>query len=126
MCVCVRVSICVYVCACACVCVCPLFCLFTGASKFIIILSIYLSSHNKSCNYATSYVFSTMHRCTPCSYIYHISRNIDSDFNLTIWRSHKDHQINLRNYQSIYTTSIGFSTYSTQNCQFKILPTAFF
>ena len=27
--------------------------------------------------------------------------------------------------RSIYTTSMGFSTYSTQNCQFKIPPTAF-
>ena len=44
---------------------------------------------------------------------YRIRRNIDSDFNLAIWQSHKDHQINLRHYQSIYTTSMGFSTYST-------------
>ena len=29
-------------------------------------------------------------------------------------------------YQYIYTTGMGFSTYSTQNHQFKISPTAFF
>ena len=29
---------------------------------------------------------------------YRISRNIDSDFNLVIWQSHKDRQINLRHY----------------------------
>ena len=34
--------------------------------------------------------------------LYHISRNIDSDFNLVIWRLHKDYQINLHHYQSIY------------------------
>ena len=36
-------------------------------------------------------------------YMYHIRRNIDSDFNLAIWRSCKDCQINLRHYQSIYS-----------------------
>ena len=64
------------------------------------------------------------HISTDCSE-YRISRNIDSDFNLVIWRLHKDRQINLRHYWSIYTTSMGFSTYSTQKCQFIILPTAF-
>ena len=29
---------------------------------------------------------------------YHMSRNIDSDFNLAIRRSHKDDQINLHHY----------------------------
>ena len=57
---------------------------------------------------------------------YHINRNIDSDFNLAIWQLHKDHQINLRHYQSISTTSMCFFTYSTQNRQFKILPQRFF
>ena len=52
--------------------------------------------------------------------IYHIRRNIDSDFNLAIRRLRKDHQINLCHYLSIYTTSMDFSTYSTQNRQFKI------
>ena len=57
---------------------------------------------------------------------YRISRNIDSDFNLAIWRLHKDRQINSCHYRSIfYTTSMGFSTYSAQNRQFKIPPTAF-
>ena len=56
---------------------------------------------------------------------YRISRNIDSDFNLAIWWSRKDCQINLHHYRSIYTTSMGFSTYSTQNRQFKIPPTVF-
>ena len=46
-------------------------------------------------------------------------------FILAIWRSRKDHQIHLRHYRSICTTSMGFSTYSTQNCHFKIPPTAF-
>ena len=54
-----------------------------------------------------------------------IRRNIDSDFNLAIWWLHKNHQINLCHYQSIYNTSMGFSTYSTQNLQLKIPPTAF-
>ena len=35
---------------------------------------------------------------------YCIRRNIDSDFNLAIWQSHKDCQINLRHYRSFYTT----------------------
>ena len=39
---------------------------------------------------------------------YNISGNIDSDFNLAIWQSRKDCQINLCHYQSIYTTSMGF------------------
>ena len=39
---------------------------------------------------------------------YHISRNIDSDFNLAIWQSRKDHQINLHHYWSIYATSMDF------------------
>ena len=57
---------------------------------------------------------------------YCISRNIDSDFNLAIRRSSKDCQINLRNCRSICTTSMSFpTTYSTQNRQFKIPPTAF-
>ena len=33
---------------------------------------------------------------------YRISRNIDSDFNLAIWRTRQDRQINLRHYRSIY------------------------
>ena len=57
---------------------------------------------------------------------YRIRRNIDSDFNLAIWQSHKDRQINLHHYQSIYPTSMGFSTYSTQNCQFNIPSTVSF
>ena len=56
---------------------------------------------------------------------YRIRRNIDSDFNLAVWQSRKDCQINLCHFQSIYTTIMGFTTYSTQNRQFKILPTAF-
>ena len=55
---------------------------------------------------------------------YCISRNIDSDFNLAIWQKHRDRQINLRHYRSIYTTSMGFSPYSTEIRQFKIPPTA--
>ena len=51
---------------------------------------------------------------------YCISRNIDSDFNLAIWRTHRDHQIYLCHYRSIYTTSMGFSPYSTEIRQFKI------
>ena len=67
--------------------------------------------------------------CTVVSYcmcgvdtvmLYCISRNIDSDFNLVIWRSCKDRQINLRHYQSIYTTSMGFPPYSNDIRQFKI------
>ena len=57
--------------------------------------------------------------------IYRISRNIDNDLNLAIWRTHQDCQVNLRHYQSIYTTSMGFSPHRTEICQFKILPTAF-
>ena len=48
-----------------------------------------------------------------------LGRNIDGDFNLAIWQSHKDRQINLRHYRSFYTTSMGFSTDGTQNHQFK-------
>ena len=58
--------------------------------------------------------------------IYRIRRNIDSDFNVAIWRLREDHQINLRHYRSIYTISMGFSTYSTQNRQFKIPSTVSF
>ena len=58
--------------------------------------------------------------------IYRISRNIDSDFNLAIWRMHRDRQIYLHHYRSIYTTSMGFSPYSTEIRQFKIPPTALF
>ena len=58
--------------------------------------------------------------------IYRISRNIDSDFNLAIWRRHPDRQINLRYYRSIYTTGIGYSPYSTEIRQYKIPPTALF
>ena len=57
--------------------------------------------------------------------IYCISRNIDSDFNLVIWRWCKDHQTNLSHYRSIYTTSMGFSPYSNEIRQFKIQPTVF-
>ena len=57
--------------------------------------------------------------------IYRISRSIDSDFNLAIWQTRQDHQINLCHYQSIYTTSMGFSSHRTEICQFKITPTAF-
>ena len=53
---------------------------------------------------------------------YLIRRNIDSNFNLAIWQSSKDRH----HYQSIYTTSMGFSTYSTQNRQFKIPQITFF
>ena len=56
---------------------------------------------------------------------YRISRNIDSGFNLAIWQTHQDRQINLRHYQSIYTTSISFSLHRTEIRQFKILPTVF-
>ena len=56
---------------------------------------------------------------------YRISRNIDSDFNLVIWRMHQDRQINLCHYRSIYTTSMSFSPHRTEIRQFKILPTAF-
>ena len=58
--------------------------------------------------------------------IYRINRNIDSDFNLVIWRTHRDCQINLRHYRSICTASMGFSPCSTEICQFKIPPTALF
>ena len=34
-----------------------------------------------------------------------VSKNIDSDFNLAIWQSRKDCQINLRHYRSIYTAA---------------------
>ena len=54
-----------------------------------------------------------------------ISRNIDSDFNLVIWQSRKDCQINSHHYQSIYTTSMGYSPYSNEICQFKIPSPAF-
>ena len=60
------------------------------------------------------------------SYIYRISRNIDSDFNLAIWLTRQGRQIKLRHYQSIYTTGMGFSPYSTEIRQFKIPPTALF
>ena len=46
--------------------------------------------------------------------IYRISRNIDSDLNLAIWRSCKGRQINLRHYRSIYIRSMGFSPYSNE------------
>ena len=59
-----------------------------------------------------------------CMYVYRISRNIDSDFNLAIWRTRQDRQINLRHYRSIYTTSMGFSPHRTKIRQFKIPPTA--
>ena len=36
---------------------------------------------------------------------YRMNRNIDSDFNLAIWRTCQDCQINLRHYQSIYVTA---------------------
>ena len=39
---------------------------------------------------------------------------------------HQDRQINLHYHRSIYTTSMGFSPYSTEIHQFKILPTALF
>ena len=61
-----------------------------------------------------------------CLIKYHISRNIDGDFNLAIRRMHQNRQINLCHYQSIYTISIGFSPYITEIHQFKILPTALF
>ena len=58
--------------------------------------------------------------------IYRISRNIDSDFNLVIWQiTYKDHQMKLYHYQSVYTTSMGFSPHRTEIRQFKILPTTF-
>ena len=63
--------------------------------------------------------------CLTYGWMYSIKRNIDSDFNLVIWRSHEDRQINLCHYRSIYTTSMGFSPYSNNIHQFKILPTAF-
>ena len=56
-------------------------------------------------------------------YMYCISRNIDSDFNLAIWQTRQDRQINLRHYHSIYTTSMGFSPHRTEIRQFEILPT---
>ena len=55
-----------------------------------------------------------------------ISRNIDSDFNLAVWQTHQDRQINLCHYRSIYTTGMGFCPYSTEIRQFKILPTVCF
>ena len=66
------------------------------------------------------------HRNCLVMIVYHhiytnISRNIDSDFNVAIWRC----QINLCHYWSIYTTSMGFAPYSNEICQFNILPTAF-
>ena len=61
-----------------------------------------------------------------CLIKYHISRNIDSDFNLVIWQMHQNRQINLCHYQSTYTISIGFSPYITEIHQFKIPPTALF
>ena len=57
---------------------------------------------------------------------YCISRNIDSDFNLTIWRSRKDHQISLCQYQSIYTTyKHGFSPYSNESLNIKFCQQCF-
>ena len=56
---------------------------------------------------------------------YHISRNIDSDFNLAIYQPRKDRQINLRHYRSMYTTIMGYSLYSNESHQFKIPQTAF-
>ena len=53
---------------------------------------------------------------------YRISRNIDSDFNLVLWLTHRDCQINLRHYRSICTTSMGFSPCSAvlkQRCLSK-------
>ena len=44
---------------------------------------------------------------------------------ILIWQLHKDLQINLCHYRSIYTTSMGFSPYSTEIRQFKISPTAY-
>ena len=44
---------------------------------------------------------------------------------ILIWQSHKDRQINLRHYRSIYTTSMGFSPYSNEIHQFKIPPAVF-
>ena len=44
---------------------------------------------------------------------------------ILIWWSHKDCQINLCRYRSIYTTSIGFSPYSNEICQYEIPLTAF-
>ena len=75
-----------------------------------------------------SYDKSAMNNTFLYTYIhtYRISRNIDSDFNLAIWRMHRDRQINLHHYGSIYTTSMGFSPYSTEIRQFKILPTVLF
>ena len=56
---------------------------------------------------------------------YCISRNIDGDFNLAIWQTRQDRQINLRHYRSIYITSMGFSPHRTEILQFNIPPTAF-
>ena len=44
---------------------------------------------------------------------------------ILIWRTRQDHQINLRHYRFIYTTSMGFCPHRIEICQFKILPTAF-
>ena len=56
---------------------------------------------------------------------YRISRNTDSDFNLAIWRTRKDRQIDSRYYRSTCTTSMGFSPQRTEIRQFKIPSTAF-
>ena len=59
-----------------------------------------------------------------CQTYYHMNRNIDSDFNLAFGDHLKIAKLTLIcHYQSIYTTSIGFSPYSTEICQFKIPPT---
>ena len=44
---------------------------------------------------------------------------------ILIWQARKDRQINLHHYWPIYTTSMGFSTYSNDIRQYKIPPTAF-
>ena len=72
--------------------------------------------------------FNSGNTCTPSiisGLTYSISRNIDSDFNLAIWWSRKDHQINLHHYRSIYITCMGFSLYSNEIRKFKIPSTAF-
>ena len=122
VCVCMYVSmyVCTLIC-CSSLCFsCSSFSCFTKSSFsfFFLYVNKYLTAQ------CSLYVHVHMHITISATYC--ISRNIDSDFNLVIWRSHKDRQINLRHLQSIYTTSMDFSTYSTQNRQFKIPPMAFF
>ena len=68
---------------------------------------------SKLLQYVSKFMHYSQHYCIAGFYKrlefptkYHIRRNIDNDFNLAIWRSCEDHQINLHHYRFIYTTSM--------------------